>query len=70
MINKFIYLINDREVKRTDFYDTLFALTHHHQYCCIHEVEACDKQYKKYRRDLLYGLIRKIGSFKFEVKRV
>ena len=68
--DKLIYLINDKEVERKFFYRFLEMHTTKFQHCCIHEIEAEQKELRRIKRELLYGFVKKIDGVKFQIKRI
>lgn len=65
-----IYLINDKEVKRKDFYHKLEACVFSLFPCCIYEIEAEEKKLRKIKRQLLDGFIKIVDDVKFQIKRI
>lgn len=67
---KLIYLVNEQEVERKDFYHYLELCSTKLSHCCVYEIEAEQKELKRIKRELLYGLIKKISGVKFQIKRI
>ena len=67
---KLIYLIDNEEVKRKKFYDTLELCSTNMFPCCIYEIESDEKEYRRIKRELLYGFVKKIAGVKFQIKRI
>lgn len=65
-----IYLINDKEVKRKDFYLKLELCVCKLFPCCIYQIEAENKKLRKIKRQLLDGFIKRINGTKFQIKRI
>ena len=68
--DKLIYLVNDQKVERKEFYRYLELCSTKLSHCCIYEIEAEQKELKRIKRDLLYGLIKTISGVKFQIKRI
>lgn len=66
-MDKLIYLINKKEVKRKLFYEELecYVSAKHGHGDCYASLEYYKKIFEKYKRDLLNGLSR--GSLEFDV---
>lgn len=68
--NKLIYIINDKEVERKEFYRILERCSISLFPCCIHEIEAEQKKLRSIKRELLFGLTRKVNGVIFKIKRI
>jgi hypothetical protein len=68
--SKLVYIINDKEVERKDFYRILKRYVTNYSHCCIYEAEAEQKELKRIKRELLYGLTVKIAGVIFKIKRI
>ena len=64
------YLINDKEVKRKDFYIKLESCVFSLFPCCIYQIEAEQKKLRRIKRLLLDGFIRIVDGVKFQIKRI
>lgn len=67
---KLIYLVNDKEVEKKEFYRYLELCSTKLSHCCAYEIEAEQKELRRIKRDLLYGIIKKISGVKFQIKRI
>lgn len=65
-----IYLINDKEVDRKDFYRKLESCVFNLFPCCIYQIEEENKKLRKIKRELLYGLTKNIDGVIFQIKRI
>ena len=70
MNEKLVYLINEKEVSRKDFYYMLRNASTKLSPCCIHEIEAEEKEYRRKKRDLLYGFSVKKQDLLFKIERI
>ena len=65
-----IYLVNDKEIKRKDFYQKLESCVFSLFPCCIYQIEDEEKKLRKIKRQLLDGFIKIIDNVKFQIKRI
>lgn len=67
--SKLIYLINNKKVERKEFYRILKRCSTNLFHCCIYEIEAEQKELRRIKRELLYGLTKKVAGVIFQIKR-
>ena len=65
-----IYLINDKEVERKDFYRKLESCVFSLFPCCIYQIRDENKKLRKIKRLLLDGFVRIVDGTKFQIKRI
>ena len=64
-----IYLINDKEVERKDFYRKLELCVFSLFPCSIYQIEYENKKLRSIKRQLLDGFFKIIDDVKFQIKR-
>ena len=55
--SKLIYIIDDKEVERIDFYRILEKCSTNLFPCCIYEIEAEQKKLRKIKKELLQTIL-------------
>ena len=70
MTSKLMYIINNKEVERKEFYRILKRCVTNYSHCCIYESEAEQKELRRIKMELLYGLTVKVAGIIFKIKRI
>lgn len=68
--SKLIYIIDDKEVERIDFYRILEKCSTNLFPCCIYEIEAEQKKLRKIKKELLHGITKNVDGVIFQIKRI
>ena len=66
---KLVYLINDKEYKAEDFYSKLYHMMTPMMFCCHYELDHYEKEFRRTKRELLYGFTKKINGITFKINR-